>query len=267
MFHETHMKKTLPFLLLLLVFFASACDRGASTNAPAEKPKPANDVVVFAINPDYPPMEQVDSKTGEIVGFTPELLKAIGEKGGFTPQLKIVDWKAIFGALETSEVDAIISSVTITEERKQKYAFSDPYYTISQRLVIRKEDAGAIKSIDDLKGKKVGVQIGTTGAILMEKSYPTIERATYDSPIPGMADLLEKKISAFMVDEPVALQYTKQNPDTKDTLLVLDFRFSEEEYGIVVRKADKALLEKINKGIHATKEAGIDQELRKKWLL
>ncbi|MCC6546427.1 basic amino acid ABC transporter substrate-binding protein [Candidatus Sumerlaeota bacterium] len=262
------MKKALLSFLLLLGTLATGCDKPQDDTPPAlAQEKTAGNAVIFAINPDYPPMEQVDPKTGEIVGFTPELLKAIGEKGGFTPKLKNVDWKAIFGALETGEVDAIISSVTITEERRQKYDFSDSYYSISQRLVIRKGDADFIKGIDDLKGKKVGVQIGTTGALLMEKQYPTIERATYDSPIPGMADLIEKKISAFMVDEPVALQYSKQKPDSKDQLLVLDARFSEEHYGIVVRKTDHELLDKINKGVRAVKEAGIDQELRKKWLL
>ncbi len=255
-------------LLTMVLAAFVGCGEDAHAPKPPAPPKARDrDVVVIGINPDYAPLEMVNATSGEMEGFSIDLMKAIAEKGGFKAELKNVDWKGIFGALEVGDIDAIISSVTITEERRLKYDFSEPYYQVSQRLIIRKSDAGKVKSITDLQGNKVGVQIGTTGAMLMEKLFPTIERVNYDTPTPAIADLADGKIGAFMVDEPVAVQYTRHDPQAREKYALIEFRFSEENYGIVVRKGDDALLKKINAGLKAVRDEGIDQELRKKWML
>lgn len=262
--------KARPHLLLAIValLLVASCQKDApqsndTASAGAGKQIPT---VVFGINPDYPPMELVDPRSGVIVGYSIDLINAVGERGGFKPVMKPVDWKAIFGTLDAGDIDAILSSVTITEERKKKYDFSDSYYQISQRMVIRAADADKLKSIDDFKSRRVGVEIGTTGAILMEQLFPHIERVNYDSSNLGFADLSGGKIDGFMVDEPVAVQYSKANPATSGTYDMIDFRFSEENYGIAVRKGDKELLDKINAGLRAVKEEGLDRQIEAKWL-
>jgi polar amino acid transport system substrate-binding protein len=222
--------------------------------------------VVVGTNPDYPPMQFIDPQTGRMVGLEIDLMEAIAREGGFEITWKNVEWKGIFAALEARDIDAIMSAATITEERKQKFDFSDPYYTISQRLVVLAKDADQIKSIGDLRGRRIGVQLNTTGALLVEKEYPDWDRVTFDNTPLAFADLLRGAVFGFMVDEPVADEYSRANPQTANLLVALPFEFSKEEYGIVVRKGDTALLTKINEGLRKVREAGIDREIKAKWV-
>lgn len=248
---------------LLLVGAAVGCggDREQRQAARDEAAK----VVVVGTNPEYPPMQFIDPETGEIIGYEIELMEAIAEKAGFEMRWSAVEWKGIFGALEAGDIDAIMSAATITPERQQKYNFSDPYYTISQRLVVRKQDADAVSSIEELNARRIGVQLNTTGAIMVEKEYPGFVRITYDNTPLAFADLESGSIFGFMVDEPVAEQYARANPRKAELFQALPFKFSEEHYGVVLRKGDTELLEKINKGLEAVREAGIDRDLQEKW--
>jgi len=235
-----------------------------------EKAPPASGneqrVVVVGTNPDYPPMQFIDQKTGDMVGYEIDLMEEIAKAGGFTIKWKNIEWKGIFGALGAKDIDAIMSAATITEERGKTYDFSDPYYTISQRLVVQKKDAATITAIEQLADKKIGVQMNTTGAILVAEKYPNWERATYDNAPLAFADLANGSVFGFMVDEPVADEYSRANPQMADKFATLPFKFSEEHYGIVLRKGDAALLQKINAGLKAVKEAGVDIKLREKWI-
>src|SRR5271157_4891342 len=118
----------------------------------------------FASVASFPPMEYVDDKTKQIVGFDPDLLAAVAKDQNFTFDIKNTAWDGIFAGLESGQYDAIISSVTVTSDRHQKYDFSDSYFDANQGIVVR-PDTTTIKTGDDLKGKTVGCQIGTTGAI------------------------------------------------------------------------------------------------------
>lgn len=224
------------------------------------------DPIVIGTDAAYPPMEFVDMRTNQVVGFDVDLIKEVGKRGGFRPQVRNVDWKAIFGALENEEIDAIISSVTITEERKQKYDFSEPYYEAAQRLVVRFDEQREFMDRENLKGARVGAQIGTTGALLMQENFPEVELVTYDSYPLAFQDLQADKLDGVIVDEPVAVEYTRLKEDTADQLQISGFGYSDEYYGVVVRKGDTELLKRINAGIAAVKEAEIDRDLQKKWL-
>jgi polar amino acid transport system substrate-binding protein len=221
-------------------------------------PKPKK--IVVATDATWPPAEFIDPETKEIIGFDIDLMREIAKEAGLEVEFKNVAWDGIFAGLEAGEYDCIISSVTITEERKKKYDFSDPYFNAGQLVVVRIETTD-INSHEDLKGKVAGAQIGTTGAFAIEE----IEGATlkeYDTIDLAYMDLIEGRIDAVVADSPLAYGFVAKYPDK---LKYVGEPFTEEWYGIVVKKGNVELLEKINKGLAAVKAKGLIEELTEKW--
>ena len=132
-------------------------------------------------------------------------------------EVKNTAWDGIFAGLEGGAYDAILSSVTVTDDRKKKYDFSDPYFDANQGIVVRGDDT-TIKSEKDLTGKKVGAQIGTTGAIDVASKIPGAELKQYDTPDLAMLDLVNKNIDAVVVDTPVAANFALQSDQFKGKL-------------------------------------------------
>ena len=144
----------------------------APTEAPTATPEPeptatpveaAPAVYKIGMNAEYPPFESVD-EAGEIVGFDADLMVAIAEAAGFEFEWVNTRWDGIFVALQSGEFDAVISAATITDERAEIVNFSDPYFNAGQMIAVRADETG-IAGPTDLAGKKVGVQLGTTGDI------------------------------------------------------------------------------------------------------
>lgn len=250
---------------------AAGCggESNESTGNPASQPAggegAGNEVVVIGTNPDYPPFEFTDPETGEIVGFEVDMMEALAAEAGLEVEWKPVKWQGIFAALERGDIDAVLSAATITEERQQKYDFSDSYFTISQKLVILDKDKGQIQEVSDLNDKRIGVKLATTGALLVETEYPQWETATFDNTSTAFADLAAGKIFGFMVDGPVAEAYGRSNPQTADLFYALPFEFSKEDYGIVFRQDDDELRERINAALKTIKDEGILEQLEAKW--
>ena len=145
---------------LVLVLFAMVCT-GLVSGCQAQKK------VVVASDATWPPMEYVDENKN-IVGFDIDLMKAIAKEGGFEVEIRNVAWDGIFAGLAAGEYDAIISSVTITPERQEKYDFSEPYINAGQ-IVVAAADSDITGPDASLKGKTVAAQIGTTGAMAIEE--------------------------------------------------------------------------------------------------
>lgn len=240
----------------------------AATSAPAPTatPKPAEPAKKFVIASDaaFPPMEFVDENK-QIVGFDIDLITAIAKDQKFEFEIKNTAWDGIFAGLEGGEYDAILSSVTITDERKQKYDFSDPYINAGQAVVVRMDET-QIASDKDLPGKKVGAQIGTTGAFAVQaisgatlKEYDTIDLA--------LLDLVNKNIEAVVVDTPVAADYALASPQFAGKLKIVGEPFTEEYYGLVVQKGDpKGLLPLFNAGLKNVKASGEYDKIYAKWI-
>ncbi|URA10880.1 basic amino acid ABC transporter substrate-binding protein [Thermospira aquatica] len=222
----------------------------------------AKNKIVVASDATWPPMEYVDENK-EIVGFDIDLIKAIAEKGGFEVEIRNTAWDGIFAGLANGSYDAVISSVTITEERKNQMDFSEPYINAGQVIVVKKGTKGT--TLADFEGKKMGGQIGTTGVMEIQKN-PKITLKTYDEIGLAIEDLYLGRIDGVVVDAPTAASFVLQNPKYKDALMIASEPFTEEYYGIAVRKGNKRVLDLINKGLAEVKKAGIDKELEKKWL-
>ncbi|MGC8780992.1 MAG: transporter substrate-binding domain-containing protein, partial [Anaerolineae bacterium] len=152
-----------------------------------------------------------------------------------------------------------------TDERKQKYDFSEPYFDANQGIVVRADDT-TIKGEKDLVGKTVGVQIETTGAIAVRK----IEGAKvkqFDTPDLAMLDLVNKNIDAVVVDTPVAANYALQAEQFKGKLKIASEIVTNEVYGLTVQKGDpKKLLPLFNAGLKNVKASGEYKKIYEKWI-
>jgi polar amino acid transport system substrate-binding protein len=222
--------------------------------------------MVIATDATFPPMEMVDTSKA-IVGFDVDLMNAAAKAGGFTVEFKNTAWAGIFAGLDNGSYDAIMSSVTITDERKKTYDFSMPYINAGQILVVRAETNG-VTTLADLKGKKVGAQIGTTGAFEIDKvkDADKIEEKTYDQIGLAFADLANGRIDAVVIDTPVAANYALQTPEYKGKLKIVGEQFTQEYYGVVVKKGNKKILDVINAGLKKVLDAGDNKAIEAKWL-
>ncbi len=225
--------------------------------------KKKEEVVVVATDATWPPMEFVNTEK-EIVGFDIDLMNAIADAADFEVEFQNTAWDGIFAGLGTDEYDAVISSVTITDERKKTMDFSDSYINAGQVLIVRKDTSGVSK-LSDLKGKSVGAQIGTTGAMEVQ-SADGVELRTYDELGLAIEDLANGRIAGVVADTPIAADYALQNDEYKTVLQIVGEPFTDEFYGIAVKKGNSDLLKKINEGLKKVKSDGTVEKLKDKWL-
>ena len=220
--------------------------------------------IVIATDATWPPMEYVDESTKEIVGFDIDLMAAIAKEGGFSYKFKNAAWDGIFAGLAAGKYDAIMSSVTITEERKKKMDFSNPYINAGQILIVPKKTSGVSK-LTDLKGKTVAAQIGTTGSFEIEK-IEGVKLKAYDEIGLAFEDLINGRVDAVVADTPVAADFALENETYKGKLKIVGEPFTDEYYGVAVQKGNQEVLDAINRGIDKVVGTGTYERIEKKWL-
>lgn len=248
--------RLVPLVMVLAGLCLAAVPPGPAVAAGASR------TVTVATDATWPPMEMVDASK-KIVGFDIDYLRAVAKEAGFTVVFKNTAWDGIFAGLGAGRYDMIASSVTITDERKKQYDFSDPYINVGQILVVPKTEK--VKGLADLKGKRVGAQIGTTGSFEIKK-VEGVELKTYDEIGLAFEDMTAGRISGVVCDEPTAAHYALQRKEYKAKFRIVGEPFTQESYGFVFQKGNTELVNLLNKGIRAVKAKGIDEKLRKKWL-
>ena len=219
--------------------------------------------LVVATDATWPPMEFINEDK-ELVGFDIDLMNAAAEAGGFEVEFRNTAWDGIFAGLGNKNYDAVISSVTITEDRKKSMDFSVPYINAGQVLIVRR-DTGGVTTLADLKGKAAGAQIGTTGAMEVQK-VDGVELKTYDELGLAIEDLANGRIAGVVADTPIAADYALQNDKYSETLQIVGEPFTNEYYGVAVRKGNDRVLNMINEGLKKVLDQGVDEELKDKWL-
>lgn len=216
----------------------------------------------IATDATWPPFESVNEQTKEIEGFDIDLMTAIAEEADLEIEFVNVAWDPLLAGMANCQYDAAISAMSITEDRKKQFLFSDPYFFAGQIVTVHIDNTD-INDRYDLPGMVVGAQIGTTGAIEVE-SIGGATLKTYDDIGLAIQDLINGQIDAVVADNPLALGYVDQNSDKIKTVGEV---FTSENYGIAVCKNNTDLVEKINMGLAAVKDEGLIEELVKKWLM
>ena len=245
------MKRLIGYVLIGLILFSlvlTGCG-----------PKAAK--IRIATDATWPPFESINEQTKEIEGFDIDLMTAIAEKSGLEIEFINVAWDPLLAGIAQCQYDAAISAMTITEERKKQFLFSDPYFEAGQIVTVLIGNTD-ITDKDALSGKVVGAQIGTTGSFEVEKIAGATLK-TYDDIGLAYQDLMNRQIDAIIADNPLALGYVGENPDK---LKAVGEVFTEENYGIAVCKTETDLLAKINAGLKAVKAEGLIEKLVEKWL-
>lgn len=217
----------------------------------------AKEKIYVGTNAEFPPFEYLEK--GEIVGFDIEMMNEIGKVLDADIKIQDMAFDGLLPALQMKKVDVVIAGMTATEERQKMVSFTQPYYTASQVIIV-KEGNNSIKSFDDLKGKRVGVMLGFTGDVIVsDMEGVKIER--YNAAYAGIMALKADKIDAVVLDSEPAENYVKQNSG----LQIAEAESAQEKYAIAVRKNDKELLEKLEKGLNEIKANGTYDKLLKKY--
>lgn len=227
----------------------------------------ADDTLRIGVEGAYPPFSEVNAE-GKIVGFDIDIANALCE----VMQRKCVmvqqDWDGIIPALIAKKFDAIIASMSITEERKKKVDFTHKYYNTPAKFV-GKADSGLTDDPAALKGKKVGVQRGTIHQCFMEKAYPDADLVLYGTQEEANADLAAGRLDAVMADSiQLSDGFLKTDAGKGFSFFGADFNDPEchgEGAGIAVRKGDDALREAFNKAIKTIRENGTYAKINAKY--
>lgn len=206
--------------------------------------------LVVGTSADYPPYEfhKMDGGKDTIVGFDMEIAKEIASDLGV--ELKIVDieFNGLLAALGAGKVDMIVAGMSPNKERKESVDFSDIYYKAEHSVVMRKDEAGSIKTTDDLAGKVIGVQLGSIQEGVAETNITNAKEIKKVSKIPDLVLMLKNnKIDAIVMEVPVAEAYTNDIEDIDMTELTLQ----DEEGGsaVATKKNNQEFVNKINESL------------------
>lgn len=254
--------------MLGVVFFSSVLyinqltKPGSIRQTDAYIPPPPKKVITLLAGSDatFPPMEY-ETANKELEGYDIELGNKIAEEMQVNIKFTNVPWDEIFTSLEQRKIDLVISSVTITDERKEKYEFSDPYLNAGQ-VIITKKDNTSINSPNDLRGKKVGVQKGTTNEQEAAKYTSDESVIRYDDFLSATEDLISGEVDAILSDLPGAKGIVTSNSELK----ISSDPFTEEYYGILFRKDQLELRTQVNEALTSLRQKGILNNLKEKYL-
>ncbi|MGN2368685.1 ABC transporter substrate-binding protein [Clostridium cagae] len=212
--------------------------------------------LVVGTSADYPPYEfhkEVDGKD-QIVGFDISIAKSLAEDLGVELQINDMDFDGLLISLQAGKVDMVFAGMTPTDERKENADFSDIYYTAQHGVIVRKGEEGKIKSIDDLKDKKIGVQKGSIQERLANEKIPDAQKKALGKVTDLVLDLKNNKVDAILVELPVAEFNCEKNSDIALTNVILED--SEGGSAIAMSKGSDDLKSEINKTIQKLKDEG-----------
>lgn len=219
----------------------------------------AKETLKVATEPAFPPFES-QAEGGGLEGFDIDLMKAVGQAGGFEVEFQSLPFDGIIPALQANTVDAAISSITINAERSKSISFSRPYFKAGLAIAVKANNKD-ITSLDSLKNKSIAVQIGTTGA-QEAKKVPGAQIRTFDSAPLALQELLNGNVDAVINDAPVTLYAFKSN--NLKGLKIVEQLLTKEYYGIATSKNSRHLAA-INKGLTTILNDGTYEQIYQKW--
>lgn len=218
--------------------------------------------LLMGTSADFPPFEFVNSTTNQIEGFDIDIAQKIAEATNRTLVIRDISFDGLIPAVQAGTVDMVIAGMTITEQRKLAVDFSNPYFGGNQTTVVHK-DTTNINAISDLNGKKIAVQLGTTGDLWVSNTsnVPTPSQIVrFSKYTEALLELEQKHVDVVVMDETPAKSYVA----VKNTLKIAFNIHTEEKYGIAVKKGN-SLLGDINRVLEDMFKSGEYDQLYTKW--
>lgn len=236
---------------------STASADGGSEEAPADLTSNEG-ILIWATNAEFPPYEYHEGDA--VVGIDAEIADYIGEQLGLEVQCEDMAFDSIIPAVVSGKADLGIAGMTVDPDRLENVNFSDPYVNAGQVIIVA--DGSDIASADDLAGKTIGVQLGTTGDQYVTENITdaTVER--YNKGFEAVQALSQGKIDAVVIDGEPAKTFVSESEGLK----ILDEAFTVEEYAIAVKKGNSELLDKINTALESLKDNGTLDEIVAKYI-
>ena len=252
-----------------LAIAAVCCGCGGNGKTTSEANKSGDSLtakagtLTMATNAEFPPYEYKDGET--IIGIDAEVAKLIADKLGLKLEIADVDFDSIIPGVQTGKYDMGMAGMTVTDERKQKVNFSDSYAKGIQVIIVK--EGSDIKSKDDLEGKKIGTQQGTTGYIYASDTpenggYGEENVIGYASGAVAVEALKSGKVDCVIIDNEPAKAYVAANSGLK----ILDTEVTNEDYAICFSKKNPELQKKVNDALNELKASGEFQKVVDKYI-
>ncbi|MES9738959.1 transporter substrate-binding domain-containing protein [Peribacillus frigoritolerans] len=221
------------------------------------------DKIVFGVKNDTRLFGLKNPSTGEVEGFDIDIAKALaaeilGDENKV--EFKEVTSKTRMALLNNGDIDAIVATMTITEDRKKEVDFTDVYFDAGQSLLVKK--GSDIKGIDSLKGKKVLAVKGSTSSINIREKAPEAQVLEFENYSEAFAALKSGQGDALTTDDSILYGMADEDPSYE----LVGGTFTEEPYGIAVKKGNSEFVEELNKALKSLKESGKYDEIHDKWI-
>jgi len=237
----------------------AASSEAASETETAELSTVEPGKLIMSTNAAFPPYEMT-TDSGEFEGIDIETAQAIADKLGLELQIDDMDFDAALLAVQQGKADMVMAGVTVTDERQNVMDFTDSYATGIQSIIV-KEDSD-IASVDDLAGKKIGTQRGTTGYLYCSDDFGDENVVAYDDGLTAVQMLNNGQVDCVVIDNAPAKEFIAANPGLK----LLDTAYVEEDYAIGVGKGNTELKDAINTALEELKADGTLQAIVDKYI-
>lgn len=237
----------------------AASSEAASETETAELSTVEPGKLIMSTNAAFPPYEMT-TDSGEFEGIDIETAQAIADKLGLELQIDDMDFDAALLAVQQGKADMVMAGVTVTDERQNVMDFTDSYATGIQSIIV-KEDSD-IASVDDLAGKKIGTQRGTTGYLYCSDDFGDENVVAYDNGLTAVQMLNNGQVDCVVIDNAPAKEFIAANPGLK----LLDTAYVEESYAIGDGKGNTELKDAINTALEELKADGTLQAIVDKYI-
>lgn len=214
--------------------------------------------LTMATNAQFPPYEYYDGQ--EIIGIDADIAKAIADKMGLELKIEDMEFDSIITAVSTGKADLGLAGMTVDPDRQKNVDFSDPYATGVQVIIV-KEDSTIAKP-DDLKGKKIGVQLSTTGDIYATNDFGKDSVVQYNKGSDAVMALTQGQVDAVIIDNEPAKSFVEANKGLK----ILDTKYATENYAACIAKDNTGLTKAVNKALAELKADGTLQKIVDKYI-
>ena len=215
-------------------------------------------VLTMGTNATFPPYEYKDGD--DVVGIDAEIAQAMADKLGLQLEIVDMDFDSLVASVQSGKIDMSLAGMTVTEERKQNVDFTDSYATGVQVIIV-KEDSD-IASADDLEGKLIGVQQGTTGHLYCADDFGEDNVIPYANGATAVQALLQGKVDCVVIDQEPAKAFVEANEGLK----ILETAYTTEDYAAAVSKDNPALTAALNSALQELKDDGTIQGILDKYI-